>query len=146
MSQFWQRWLEIAFLLVTLFGVAYALFGATALFAPALGPILSGFWPGGAIPPDVRGFAMFNFGIGGGLTAGMGLLGWFVARHSIRRGERWGAVALFWSLALWFVLDSGMSIYSGAPLNVVVNGAFLILGVLPLIMLWPHLRRRPEGS
>ncbi len=145
MPMFWQRWLEIAFLLVTLFGIVYALFGATALFAPALGPILGNFWPGGVIPPEMRGFALFSFGIAGALTAGMGLLGWFVARHAIRRGERWGAVALLWSLALWFVLDSGMSVYSGAPLNVIVNGAFLVLGVLPLIMLWPHLRGRSDA-
>jgi hypothetical protein len=140
MPGFWQRWLEIAFILVTVFGVVYALFGTTALFAPGIGPILSGFWPDGVIPADVRGFAMFNFGIAGGLTAGFGLLAWFVARNPVRRGERWGAVALLWSLVLWFVLDSGMSIYSGAPLNVVINGAFLVIGVIPLIALWPHLR------
>ncbi len=145
MSRFWLWWLEISLLTTVLFGIAYALFGATALFAPVVDPVLHGFWPDGALPAGVRRFAMFNFGIGGGLTAGLGLLGWFVSRHAIRRGERWGAVALAVSVALWFVLDSGMSIHAGVPTNVVFNLVFLVSIALPLAFLWPQLRARPAA-
>lgn len=146
MSRFWLWWLETTLVITILFGVAYALLGVTAVFAPFVDPIMRGFWPDGAVPAGVRRFAMFNFGTGGGLTAGLGLLAWFVTRHAIRRGERWGGVAVGASVSLWFVVDSGMSIHAGVPANALFNLILLISVAVPLIVLWPHLRARPAAG
>ncbi|MDJ0947930.1 MAG: hypothetical protein QNJ94_03325 [Alphaproteobacteria bacterium] len=135
----WYRCLLVAYALITLMGLAYAGFGTSGLFAPLMTPIDEALW-GGPMPPEAEPFARFAFGIIGGLTAGFGELGWFVTRHAIRRREGWAWTALLLSALIWFAVDSAVSVWSGAAINVLFNVGFLLLIVVPLIGIRPHLR------
>lgn len=72
--------------------------------------------------------------IGGGITAGWGVLVWQIATHLMPSNPAMARHILIRSLLTWFVIDSTCSWLAGAPLNIPANAAFL------LIFLWPLLR------
>lgn len=139
MFGFWHRWIMIGYIGFIIFGLLFAILGATAFFAPVMRPILASFWVDGVIPAEAQNFAAFSFGIAGALTLALGELGWFVAKYALPRGERWAWTALVASLTAWFILDSAMSIYSGASINAVFNLGFYIILMVPLIAIRPHM-------
>jgi hypothetical protein len=60
----------------------------------------------------------------------------FVARHGLRRRERWAHISLSASLGTWFVLDSVASVMIGATFNVLhVNLPCLLVLGIPLLLL-----------
>ncbi len=139
MFNFWHRWLQAGYIILTLFGLGFAFLGTSSLFAPTVQPILAAFWAGGVIPPETADFAFFAFGLAGALTAALGELGWFVARYGIAQRQRWAWNGLLASLLVWYVLDGAISIYVGAAINLVFNTIFLAMLIVPLIALRSHL-------
>ncbi len=138
MFTFWYRWLLTVFVGFTLFGVAYAFFGMSGLFAIMLDPIDLALW-GGPMPAETEPFARFTFGIIGALLAAFGELGWFVTRYAVSRREPWAWNALAVSAIVWFVIDGIVSVWSGAAINVAFNLGFAVLLAIPLIGIRPHL-------
>lgn len=147
MFRFWHRWLQAGYVILTLFGLAFAFLGTSSLFAPSVGPILAAFWPGGEIPANTQDFAFFAFGIAGALTAALGELGWFVARYAIAQRQRWAWNGLVASLLVWYLVDGAISIWAGAGINVVFNTVFFAILAVPLVALRTQLTdRAPDGA
>lgn len=148
MFTFWQRWLQVVFGLFIVFGVVFAFFGTSSFLSPMTGPIFAAFWPSGPPSPETLRFAQFTFGIMGALTVGLGVFGWFITRFALAKGIKWAWVALFEGVVLWFLVDSAMSIYTGAWVNAVFNGGFFLMAMIPLAALWPLMRseRRDHGA
>ena len=140
MFTFWQRWLQIVYGLFILFGFAFAFFGTSSLLSPMTAPIFAAFWPSGPPSAETLRFAQFTFGIMGGLTVALGISGLFLARFGLARGQVWAWVAMADSLLLWYLVDSGMSIYTGAWINAVFNTGFFVLAAVPLAATWPAVR------
>ena len=138
MFTFWYRWLLTVFVFFMLFGVAYAFFGVSGLFAIMLDPIDQALWAG-PMPAEAEPFARFSFGIIGALLVGFGELGWFVTRYALSRRETWAWNALAASALVWFVIDSVVSIWSGAAINAAFNVGFGLLLLVPLVAIRPHL-------
>jgi cytochrome c oxidase assembly factor CtaG len=65
--------------------------------------------------------------------AGSYLLQAFVAAVPFARRERWAWWATLGSLALWFVVDSSLSLAHGAAFNV------LLINLMPLVVFVPPL-------
>lgn len=125
--------------------IGFGLMFAVAAFPPASGlttllvDLL--FWPlDGAqslAAPETR----IILAIGGGITAGWGVLVWHIATHLMPSDPAMARTILLRSLLTWFVIDSICSWLAGAPLNIPANAAFL------LMFLWPLLRmERAEAS
>jgi len=142
MPALWHRWLQVVFALFILFGIVFAFFGTSSLMAPFSGPIIASFWAGGIPTPETLRFAQFTFGIMGALTVAVGVFGFFMARYALPRGEAWAWVAIVDGLILWYLIDSGLSIYTGAWVNAVFNTGFFLLAAVPVVALWPHMRGR----
>ena len=56
------------------------------------------------------------------------------------RGERWAWWALALGTALWFVLDTGVSVGHGVWPNVTINGGVAVLVAVPLLATWDQAR------
>ena len=133
---FWIRWLIAASVGVIAFGLMLALFPNMPLLQPIndqLGTVFS-------LDPSWAGFRSFQrwiYGTWGATIAGWGLLVLFTVWLPLRNKERWAWYALTTSLLLWYLVDSGLSLYFRITGNIVLNTLFLVIFGIPLLALIP---------
>jgi hypothetical protein len=133
---FWQRWLLIVGVGVTLFGVFMALSNSTPLFSSFNDQIDPVFWASQDPSTPTLRFRAWVYGVWGATVAGWGLTLTFLALHPFKRRERWARNAMFYGLSLWYLLDTGLSICFGVYFNALFNTLLIVLAGLPLIFTW----------
>jgi hypothetical protein len=129
---FYRKWLVAVGALLVVFGVAMALASGTALFRPILGLIDPAFWPHGSADPGTVEFRAWVYGVWGATIAGWGIAVVFVAAQAFARREPWAWHGIALGTALWFVLDTGISLAHGVVINAAFNAVVLVLVVVPL--------------
>ncbi len=131
---FWQRWLFVIALVVSVFGAVLAFFGGTALFEPFDRQINPVFWGPADIGAETRAFQQWNYGVVGAALASWGVLVAFLAHYPFRNKEIWAWNGLFVGLLLWFVIDTSASLKFGVYFNALFNTGLLVLLLLPLAL------------
>jgi len=139
-SAFWTAWLLVACFTMMAFGVLMALFGGTRLFAGLNQQVNMAFWQAGTAFPGQLQFQNWVYGVWGATVAGFGLLAAFIAGNGFARRQRWARDALAAALALWYVLDTAISLLSHVWVNAALNTAVLALFIVPLAMTWTRFR------
>ena len=129
---FWQRWLFVFSLIVTVFGMGMALLNRTALFSVFDGQVNPVFWGANLLPPGVDEFQGWIYGVLGATMAGWGVFLAFIVRHPFAKREpcAWNALAA--GLTLWYITDTAISLIFGVFFNALFNTLIFILAVLPL--------------
>jgi hypothetical protein len=139
-SAFWTTWLLVACFTMMAFGVLMALFGGTRLFAGLNQQVNLAFWPAGAADPGQLRFQNWVYGVWGATVAGFGLLAALTAGKGFARRQKWARNALAVALALWYLLDTAISLLSQVWVNAALNTAVLALFVVPLAATWTQFR------
>jgi len=131
-SRFWWSWLVVLTCGLILFGLSLVLlprpsqaFCYWLLFGTAVPPPTFG--------ADAVAYVRFVYGILGAVIAAWGVLLFAVVVGPLRRGDPSAWLAVYGSVALWFTVDSTLSIVSGHWANVVPNVAFLVPYAAPLV-------------
>lgn len=129
----WDRWLELAVILVVVSGAFFVFAGKATttvfewiIFGSADSPIPSGL---------AADYLTFVYAVLGAVMVGWGCLLWPIVRGPVRRRECWAWTAVSWSMGIWFVVDSTVSIASGFGENAVLNLGFGAAFAVPLIAL-----------
>ncbi len=127
-----RRWLQVLGLLLGAFGTAMALAAGTPAFDTVDRLVDPAFWENG---PDAaaREFQAWAYGVWGATIAGWGIAVAFLAAQAFRRREAWAWHAIAAGTALWFVLDTGLSLAHGVTFNVAFNLAVLLAVAVPLL-------------
>ncbi len=147
MSTFWRQWLLLALAGQIILGLGLAFFGTGAVFEPLNAAIDAAVWGGRDVPPEARLYQRFAYGVIGATTAGWGVTALLVAARGLVEGGRWPWTALAGGLALWFVVDVGISAWLGVTANVLFNFALAAALVPPLIALYHRpAADRPEAA
>jgi len=128
---FWQKWLSIAAGAVVAIGLFLALTGFLPYSEPVNRLINQTFWPGRAVSVETSDFQRWVYGILGATVAGWGVLLLFVARVPFKKKERWSRQAILVCLAVWFPLDTALSLYHGVYLNAAFNATLAMAIGLP---------------
>jgi len=132
---FWQKWLTYANVMTLFVGVLVAFAGDSILFEIHNSYTREVFFQGQAIEGNALLFKKWMFGIIGGTIVGFHLLMIMISENAFKKKEKWAYKAMWYGLVSWFVIDSSISIYTGAIYNVVlINIVALILIGLPLVM------------
>jgi hypothetical protein len=123
---FWTRWLMVTSLAMSAFGIALALFDTRVL------PVFStwfglSMWGTALIPDDALRYHRFAHAVLGSVMSAWGLMLVFVVRHAFASRQRWAWNAIALAIAVWFVVDSGIS----ASMAVWPNVALNVVSVLP---------------
>ena len=127
-------WLEVVLVLVLGYSLLLVFAGATA------GSLFSwfGFGPEESIDTDaVREYLLLPYMVLGAVMAGWVFLMIQIVRGPLKEKSTWAWSFLARSLALWFVLDTGMSLVLGYPMHAVFNLPFAIALGIPLAQLRP---------
>jgi hypothetical protein len=132
--RFWQRWLSLISWIVLIFGVGMALLNRTPLFALFDSQVNPAFWDYNPLPVGVDDFQGWIYGIFGATMAGWGVFLVYMARYPFQMRERWAWNCILQGLLLWYLLDTGISVYFGVVFNAILNTIILILLLLPLFI------------
>ena len=135
---FWQRWLFVVGIVISVFGTLMALLGGTPLFDLFNRQIDPVFWGVNAVGESTKGFQQWIYGVWGSTIAGWEIFVTFIAHFPFQKKERWAWTCLFAGLLLWFILDTALSAYYRVYFNVAFNMTLLILVMLPLVITRKH--------
>lgn len=130
---FWQRWLLVVGIAITVFGILMAILSGTPLFDLFNRQIDPAFWGAGAVGDSVKRFQQWIYGVWGATVAGWGIFLTFLARYAFAKKERWAWNCMVLGLLVWFVLDTTLSLFHQVYFNVAFNGGLLILAMLPMV-------------
>jgi hypothetical protein len=125
-------WLQMVLVGVLVYSLALVFAGRTA------GNLFSwlGFGPDESIDTsEVRDYLRLPFMVLGAVMVGWSVLMIQLVRGPLRDGSRWAWSMLVQSLALWFLLDTGMSLVLGYPSHALFNVPFAVALGIPLVSL-----------
>ena len=128
----WITWLQIVLALLFIYALVLVFAGSLA------GQLFSalGFGPPASIDIGaVRDYLKLPFMVLGAVLAGWSLMMIQIVRGPLRDGSTWALPILVRSLALWFVLDTGMSLVLGYPMHALFNVPFAVALGIPLARL-----------
>ncbi len=129
---FWQRWLFVFAMIVTIFGLAMAVFNRTPLFAFFDSQVNPAFWGNTPMLPEVNGFQGWIYGVLGATMAGWGTILAFIIRYPFLARDRWAWNAVAFGLSLWYATDTALSLHYGVVFNAVFNTVVFFAAALPL--------------
>ena len=130
---FWQRWLFVMGIVVSIFGLMMALLSGTPLFDYFNRQINPAFWGANAMDEATTQFQQWVYGAWGATIAGWGIVLSYIARYPFKKKERWAWNCLVFGLLVWFVLDTSLSVLHKVYFNAILNAVLFVLGMLPVL-------------
>jgi hypothetical protein len=137
---FWVRWLKIVGSALVLFGLFMTFFNATSLFTLFNEGIDPVFWRESVPGDGTIAFRTWVYGAWGATIAGWGVSLLFLVHFALAQQERWAWFAIAMGMAVWYVLDTGTSMYFRVNFNVVFNSLILVLVSIPLVVSYRWMR------
>ena len=138
---FWQRWLFVVGVIIAIFGALMAKLSGAYVFDLFNRQIDPAFWGAAAVGESAKEFQKWVYGVWGATIAGWGVFIAFIAHYPFANKEKWAWNCIVTGLAVWFVLDTTLSIYHRVYFNAAFNSALLILAGLPLAVTKKHFIR-----
>jgi len=84
---------------------------------------------------EVREYLLLPYMVLGAVLSGWVLLMLLIVRGPLRDGLPWARKYLIWSLSLWFILDTSMSLVLGYPTHALFNISFAVALGIPLALM-----------
>ena len=84
---------------------------------------------------EVREYLLLPYMVLGAVMSGWVLLMLLIVRGPLRDGLPWARKYLIWSLSLWFILDTSMSLVLGYPTHALFNISFAVALGIPLALM-----------
>lgn len=124
---FWIAWLQVVLALLVIYALVLVFGGSVAegLFSAfGFGP------PDSVTSVELSAYLRLPFAVLGSVMVGWAALMIILVRGPLTSGAHWAIPALAVPVALWFLLDTGISIVLGYPTHALFNVPFaLALGV-----------------
>ena len=131
---FWQKWLLIVSIIISLFGIYIALFNQTFLFNLLLiDKVNTTFFSASGISSDVIIFQKWIYGVLGATVFGWGIFLSFIAHYPFKRKEKWAWNCFLTGIICWFVMDTSISVYFGVIVNAIFNTVLFLGIIIPLV-------------
>ncbi len=139
----WWRWLVVATWIVLIFGLSMVvlpgptqeLFNYIYLSSPSGAPMF---------PESAIAYIKFISAVLGAVMSGWSIVLLCVLHGPFRRRQMEGWRTISASLAAWFILDTGFSLYSGFWQNAVLNVLMLVIFALPLAATYSIFKETPN--
>ncbi len=128
----WITWLQVVLAALLAYALVLVFAGSVAaqLFsALGFGP------PESNNSAAVRDYLKLPFMVLGAVLAGWAVMMMHIVRGPLRDGSPWARPVMVRSVAVWFVLDTGMSLALGFPTHAMFNLLFVTALGIPLLAL-----------
>ena len=131
-QDFHKRWLKVTAIIVGSFGPVFFLGTMTGTAEPARLTLDILSWPLDGATTYADADTRFLSALAGGFLLGWGVMIWCLSTWVHDAAPEPVRKTVLTSLLAWFVLDSGGSIASGNPYNVIFNALILLAAVGPM--------------
>jgi len=131
---FWQRWLFVVSLIISVFGILMAVFSGTELFNLFNSRIDPAFWGDISIGENAKKFQQWIYGVLGATLTGWGICLAFLSHYPFRNKEKWSWNCLLWGLLAWYLIDTSISIYFTVYFNACFNSVLFLVMIIPLLV------------
>lgn len=130
--EFWCKWMVVVAWIVIATGFELAFLNQTFLFAPINDAVNAAFWGAMVVPDTVQSYQQLVYGLFGSVTVGWGVMILFIVNHAFSKREQWAWKAIAYSVAIWYVLDTGFNLWFGTMAFVIINTVLLAALVPPM--------------
>lgn len=130
-NKFWYRWLIVVTAGTALFGLEFVILPDAIHSLYSF--LLFGTTDARSILGENYQFVTFVYGVLGAVLFGWAISLLIILLNGFRKGQSDAWLAITMSLALWYVIDSGLSVYWGFSMNAVFNTVFAVLFAIPLV-------------
>ena len=131
MFEFFRIWILVVGVVMATAGTALVILAGTPATAWMDRLLDAPFWPSGTDETTKR-FQAWVYSVTFAAMAGWGVLLAFIAANAFTTREAWAWWAIAVSLALWYPLDTGRSLYHRVYMNAILNTALLLAVAVPL--------------
>lgn len=129
----WLVWLQVVLAVLFVYGLVLVVAGS---FAQSLFTLLGFGSPASIESTELTAYLRLPFAVLGAVMAGWAAMMLILVRGPLASGVRWALPALAVPLAVWFMLDTGMSLVLGYPTHALFNVPFALALGVPLWRLW----------
>lgn len=131
---FWYRWIITVSFVVFVCGLITIISNYTSAFETTVTPQLNLiFFNTPIVSPEITDFQRFALDLVGAWMVGWGVMMVYVASTGFRRQEQWAWYSFTWSIVLWFLCGTAVSLYHKVYGNAYANVVLLLLFMIPLI-------------
>ncbi|MFX1508790.1 MAG: hypothetical protein ACFFBR_00655 [Promethearchaeota archaeon] len=121
---------------IIIFGSVMALLNTIIIFVFFNAQINPVFWGSNPVPAPTQAFQAWIYGAWGATVMGWGITMLFIAWFAFGQKQQWAWYCVFVSVILWVLLETGISLWFGVIIKVVLNSSILILMIIPLVFTW----------
>lgn len=133
-NNFWQKWLFIFGIFISIFGIVLAFFSNTDLmnflFNHQIDPV---FWGDVTMQDNAVNFRSWIYGVSGAVILGWGVTITFIAHYPFNEKQKWAWNCIFLGAMVWFIPDTVITIKYGVGFNIFFNISLMALMILPLL-------------
>ncbi len=144
---FWQKWLLIFGIYLSIFGIVLAFFSNTELmnfiFNNQIDPV---FWENVKLQQNIISFRSWIYGVLGAVISGWGVTIAFIAHYPFREKQKWAWNCIFVGAMLWFIIDMIITIKYMVGFNILFNCILLIFMLIPLVFTYNQFHSRQDNA
>jgi len=127
--KFWQKWLLVSGIIVSIFGISMVLNINSEKFNSLIDPA---FWGNETPNIQVRNFQQWVYGVLGATMAGWGILIAFIAAIPFKKKEKWSRNCIIAGILSWYILDTFISLKANVEFNAIGNTVLVIIILMPI--------------
>jgi hypothetical protein len=131
MFEFFRIWISVVGIAMAVAGVVLVLLAGTPASRPINRLFDTTFWTDGPDETTQR-FQAWVYSVTFATMAGWGMLVAFIAASGFPTRQAWAWWSITASLALWYPLDTGRSLYHRVYANAILNTGLLLVVAVPL--------------
>ena len=145
--KFWHRWLWAFSILLILFGLAMVFLNGSRVFDLVFNDNINPtFWGQSGPDPATETFLRWIYSLVGAVITGWGIFTFYIVKYPFSRRETWAWNCVFVGLLVWYVLDTGASLYYGVFFNAGFNTLLFLLAIIPLIFTRKFMTQVPQDG
>ncbi len=127
--KFWQKWLLVSGIIVSVFGLSMVLNINSERFNSLIDPV---FWGNETPNIQVRNFQQWVYGVLGATMVGWGILIAFIAAIPFKKKEKWSRNCILIGILSWYILDTFISLKANVEFNAIGNTILAIIILMPI--------------
>jgi len=136
--KFWQRWLFVSGIVVSIFGMFMVLNINSEAFNSQIDPV---FW-GKEIPDiQVRNFQQWIYGVSGSIMVGWGILIAYIAAIPFKKKEKWSRNCLLSGILSWYLFDTFISLKANVEFNAIGNTVLVVILLFPIVVTFTKFKK-----
>ncbi len=135
---FWQKWLLISGIFVSVFGISMVLSINSGSFNSLIDPV---FWGNETPNIQLRSFQQWVYGVLGATMVGWGILIAFIAAVPFKKKEKWSRNSILIGILSWYILDTSISLKANVEFNAIGNTVLAIIILMPVFFTVTEFRK-----